>query len=356
MESYNYFGFLEKIKKEKESSYPCIFIYGFNEFLGENVIDTLRKNFLEEKSDFNYRRYYFDNDNSCSINEILNDASSSNFFLQSRKIIVLTIREAKKLSFKKDELSELNTYLKQPNSNTILVIYVSLNTLRDDFKQIKKQKIDKLIKSLDQQNLISIDLDKMYEKEINRYIKNELKEIGISITASALDKLADMKGDDLPSILGQMSLFEIISKTDNVIDTDDIDQIITGVSTHSIWDLTEAIEKESIEKYLNVLRYLFINGIKAPFIIGTLITHYNKIYTAKFLLNNKYSNYDIGKILAQPSFILNRFLNSVKYFSDKKLQKILDLIYKIDMEAKTGGEARVRLSLQNFIFQIKLSP
>ncbi len=151
-----------------------------------------------------------------------------------------------------------------------------------------------------------------------------------------------------------MPLFEIITKTDNVIDTDDIDQIVTGVSTHSIWDLTEAIEKENIEKYLNVLTYLFINGIKAPFIIGTLITHYNKIFTAKYLLKNNYSNYDIGKILAQPSFILNRFLSSVKYFSDEKLQKILDLIYKIDMEAKTGGEEAVKLSLQNFIFQVKI--
>jgi DNA polymerase III delta subunit len=151
-----------------------------------------------------------------------------------------------------------------------------------------------------------------------------------------------------------MPLFEIIAKNDNIIDTEDIDLLVAGVSTHSIWDLTEAIEKENIEKYLNVLKYLFINGIKAPFIIGTLVTHYNKIYTAKFLLKSNFTNNDIGKILAQPSFILNRFLNSVKYFSDKKLGKILDLIYKMDMEAKTGGEDAVKLSLQNFIFQIKI--
>ncbi len=354
MNNETYFSFLNKIKKDKSVSYPFILIHGFNEFLGENIIKQLRDNFLEEKSEFNYRRYYFDNENSCTIDDVLNDASSSNFFLQSRKIIILTIRETKKLTFKKDELATLNEYLKQPNKNTILVIYVSLNVLRDDFKQVKKQKIDKLTKTLEQKNLTIIDLDRMYEKDINNYIKSELKNMGISITASALEKLADLKGDDLPSILGQMPLFEIITKTDNVIDTDDIDQIVTGVSTHSIWDLTEAIEKENIEKYLNVLTYLFINGIKAPFIIGTLITHYNKIFTAKYLLKNNYSNYDIGKILAQPSFILNRFLSSVKYFSDEKLQKILDLIYKIDMEAKTGGEEAVKLSLRNFIFQVKI--
>ncbi len=353
MTNYNYFNFLETIKK-KGSNFPFVFLYGFNEFLGENIISNLSKNFLDEKSDFNYRRYYFDSNNSCTIREILSDATSTNFFLQSRKIIILTIREAKKLSLKKDELADLNQYLKKPNNNTILIIYVSLNTMRDDFKQIKKQKIEKLLKNLSQGELISIDLDKIYEKEIKNYIKKELREIGLSITASALEKLADIKGDDFPSILGQIPLFEIIAKNDNVIDTEDIDMIVAGVSTHSIWDLTEAIEKENIEKYLNVLKYLFINGIKAPFIIGTLVTHYNKIYTAKFLLKSNFTNNDIGKILAQPSFILNKFLNSVKYFSDKKLGKILDLIYKMDMEAKTGGEDAVKLSLQNFIFQIKI--
>jgi len=352
MPEYNYFKFLE-ILKNKKDFFPFIFIYGFNEFLGEKIIATLVENFIEEKSEFNYRRYYFDNENSSSIEEVLNDATTANFFLQSRKIIVLTIRDHKKISLKKNELAILNDYLEKPNSNTILIMYVSLDTIRDDYKQIKRQKIDKLSKSLLQKNLISIDLDKIYEKEIKNHIKKELNKINISITASALEKLVEIKGDDLPSILSQMPLFEIITKTDNVIDTEDIDQILTGVSTHSIWDLTEAIEKENIEKYLNVLRYLFIHGIKAPFIIGTLISHYNKIYTAKFLLKNNFSNYDIGKILAQPSFILNKFLYTVKNFSDKKLRKILNMIYEMDMEAKTGGEDAVKLSLQNFLFQIK---
>ncbi len=354
MQQYNYFRFIEKIKEKDRTDYPVILMHGFNEFLGENIIDTLSNRFLESRSDFNYRRYYFDHEDSCTVNDILNDAASSNFFLQSRKIIVMTIRDQKKLTFKKNELEELREYLAKPNKNTILIIYLSLNLMRDDYKSVKKQKVDKLLGKLDTPSLIAVDLDKINEKEIYQFIKKELKKSNISITASALDKLSDIKGDDIATVLGQMPLFEIIDKTDNIIDTEDIDQIISGISTHSIWDLTEAIEKEDVGKYLNVLRYLFINGIKAPFIIGTLITHYNKIYTAKFLLKSHFSAYDIGKILAQPSFILNRFLNSVKHFSEDKLLRILDLIYKIDLEAKTSGEESVKLSLQNFIFQVSM--
>ena len=62
---------------------------------------------------------------------------------------------------------------------------------------------------------------------------------------------------------------------------------------------------------------------------------------------------DIGRVLNQPTYFLNKFINSVRNFSDKRLQQILEIIYKLDYESKTCGEDFVRLSLQSFIFEIK---
>jgi DNA polymerase III delta subunit len=101
------------------------------------------------------------------------------------------------------------------------------------------------------------------------------------------------------------------------------------------------------------LRYLFINGIKPTLIIATLITYYNKIFTAKFLLKRRFPVNDIGKVLQQHPYFLNKFMNSVKSFSEKRLLDILDIIYKLDYEQKSSGEESARLSLQNFIFQVR---
>jgi DNA polymerase III delta subunit len=138
------------------------------------------------------------------------------------------------------------------------------------------------------------------------------------------------------------------------IDSEDIDKIITGVEAHSIWDLTDAIESEDAQKYLKILKYLFMNGIKATLIIGTLATHYNKIYIAKFLIRQKFPAQEIGRALGQHPYFLNKFISSARNFSEKRLQHIIRLIYDLDYESKTSGEESARLSLQNFAFRVKL--
>ena len=340
--------------KSGSGNFCFTILHGFNEFLGEQLIDSFCRHFLEKKSDFNYRRYYFDMDNQGNWGEIIQEAKSSSFFIQSRKILVAVIREEKGINLNKTDMEILKNYLKNPNSNTVLILYFSLNSSKDEYRQIKKSKISPLIEQLDSSNTCCVDLDRILEAEVKNYLKSYLKERGISITASALEKIIELKGEDYASIINQLPKFEISSHQENSLDTDDIEMIITGIEPHSIWDLTEAIENEDTPKYLEILKYLFINGVKPAFILGTLITHYNKIFTAKFLLKHNFPVNDIGKVLQQPHFILNKFIHSVRNFSDVKLQQILKIIYQIDLELKTGGEETARLSLQNFIFQIKL--
>ncbi len=351
----SYFEALNRIQTGKEQ-FPFTLLYGFNESLGENIVKALVEKNLEKKSDFNYRRYYLESGSDHDWEEIVNEVNSSSFFIESRKIIIVMIRETRKLTLEKASKDLLQKYLRSPNLNSNLIMYISLNTMKDDFKQLKKQKITSLLKDLESPHTLAVDLDNIYEREIKNYIKNYLKQRTITITPTAVDKILEMKGDDLASIINQMTKFEIadIAGEERVLDADDVDWVITGIEAHSIWDLTEAIETENISKYLKVLQYLFINGIKPAFIIGTLITYYNKIFTAKFLMKQKYSAADIGKALQQPSFMLDKFIHSVRNFSKSRLLAILDIIYKLDYESKTASEDSARVSLHNFIFQIKL--
>jgi hypothetical protein len=71
-------------------------------------------------------------------------------------------------------------------------------------------------------------------------------------------------------------------------------------------------------------------------------------------MKHRFSTADIGKVLQQPAFILNRFITQVKNFPDAKIQAVLNLIYRLDYESKTSGEESARISLQNFVFQVKL--
>ena len=354
MPDVSFFRLLEQIKT-KEKTFPVTILYGFNEFLGQKIIRAFSDTFLVERSEFNYRRYYFDAEYAdTSWEEIISEAKSSSFFVQSQKMIVVTIREEKKITLQKYDLDLVKKYLQKPNPNTLLVIYISLNAIKDDFQQIKRQKISKLLKELNSPNFYSINLDNISDMEVRRYIQGTLKSSGRTITASALDKIMEVKEEDSVSVLYQLPMLEIAQVENGSIDSGDIDKFITGVEAHSIWDLTDAIESEDTRKYLKILKYLFMNGTGVALIIGTLVTHYNKIYIAKFLIKQKFPSQEIGRALGQHPYFLNKFLTSARKFSEKRLRHILRLIYDLDYESKTSGEESARLSLQNFAFRIKL--
>jgi DNA polymerase III delta subunit len=354
MPDVSFFEFLNRIQAGNESV-PVVILYGFNEFLGERIVAAFKDTHLGERTDFNFRRFYFDSEyTETNWEEIVSEANTSSFFVQSRKLLVVTMRDEKRITLKKYDKELLESYLKHPNPNTILVIYFSLNVIKDDFKQVKRQKIDKFIKDLSSPNCISVNLDRISEVEFKRYVTRYLKENGMSITASALDKIIEIKEEDFISTLYQLPKLEIADVEGRSIDSEDIDKIITGVEAHSIWDLTDAIEADDAGKYLKILKYLFMNGIKATLIIGTLITHYNKIYIAKFLLKHNFPIDEIGRVLSQPRYFLNKFIQSARRFSDRRLKHILKMIYDLDYESKTSGEESARLSLQNFTFRSKL--
>ena len=353
MPEISFINILSKIKSGKEA-FPITVLFGYNEFLGEKVIRAFCDTFLEERTEFNYRRFYFDPEYSdTSWEEIISEAKSSSFFVRSRRIIIVTIREEKKISLLKADKELLASYLEKPNPNTTLIIYISLNLIKDDYKQARTQKINKFLTDLNSPKCFTVDLDKLSDAEVKSYIRQYLKEAGMGITENALEKIREIKDDDFISVISQLSRLEIADVQDKTIDYEDAEKLVTGVEAHSIWDLTDAIESEDAGKYLKILRYLFINGTKAALIIATLVTHYHKIYTAKFLLKQNVPVSVIGKELGQHSYFLNKFIASAKSFSDKRLNQIIQMVYNLDYESKTTSEDSARLSLQNFPFRLK---
>jgi DNA polymerase III delta subunit len=352
MPETTFFNFINRVRGERTSP-PLLVLHGFNEYLGEHVIAEISRSFGQEKTEFNFKRYYFDSEEENSWEDILNEANSSSFFISAKKIITVAIRSEKKLALDSAAKEAIARYLQKPNPHATLIIYVSLDIGRDDYKQLKKGKLESLLRCFQSPQTIVIDLDRTPELEIKNYVKQYLKERKITITVGAIEKIQEIKGDDFISIIQQLPKLEAAAASSLSIDNEEVDELITGINSHSIWDLTEAIEREDASAYLDILKYLFINGIKPSFIIGTLISYYHKIYTAKFLMKHHFTIPDIGKVLQQPSFILNKFIALVRNFPDFKIQEVLKLIYRLDYESKTSGEDSARISLQNFIFQVK---
>lgn len=352
MSPQGFFSFLSRISSDRNPP-PFTVLYGFNEFLGEWVVRAYVKTFLEDPTDFNFRRYYLENGGEDNWETVMNEARTSSFFIQSRKVIVVTVRDTRRVPLSKTDAKLLREYLENPSPHSLVILYLSLDLPLDDYRQLRKSRLKTLLKELDLPACMPVDLDQVRDSEVSRYMTNGLKKRGVHITSGALERLKEILGERFVAALQWIDPFESWARGEGNIDIEDIDLMVTGVDPHSIWDLTDALEQEDPSAYLRVLRYLFSNGVKPAMVIGTLVTYFNKIFTARFLLRQHRSVSEVGRLLQQPSFFLDRFIRTVRRFSDERLARILDLIYRMDFESKTGGEEAARLLLQQFIFQLR---
>lgn len=349
-----FFPFWQKVRGEKH--FPAIAVLsGYNEVLGEWIIRDAIKNLPSERTDFNCRRFYLDGDeDGASWEAVLQEASSATFFLQSRKILTLVIREESKLKVNKEDKARIAAYLARPNPYTTLFVYVSLALTRDEFKSLAKTHLATFLKLFAGDQAWLVNLDAIGKTDIQGYVKGTLRERGISITAGAMDKLMELKGDHALGVLLSLPRLEAAAYGSKSLDSEEIESTTTGVAAHSIWDLTGAIEAGDAAAYLRTLRQLFIDGIVPTHIIGTLVSHYHKIYLAKLLLARKFPVGEIGKLVQKSGFILDKFIAQVRQMSDREIATALKLIYRLDTLSKTtGGEDAAQVLLQTFFFQAR---
>lgn len=332
---------------------PVFFLSGYYEFVGEWVIKWAARQFLGEPTAFNLSRLYHDSDEPASWSELLSEAKSATFFVADRKVLVYVLRDKNKSLPGGDELAELEGYLRNPNANTLIILYQSMEFSPDDFKQYRKQRLDPLSEKLASLPLLWVDLDKADSREIENWIRRQAEQSGVRLGAVALSRMFELWADEPLRLLPHVPKVLASVSAGREVAVEDVEKLVSGMTTHSIWDLIDAVEKLDVKAYMSVLKYLVISGVKPPVIIGTLVTHYNRVLMAKLLLKNRVGSQEIGRILKQPSFILNRFLRMVSSISDQRLRRTLQLLYQLDYESKQAGEASSRLLLETFILELK---
>ncbi len=94
----------------------------------------------------------------------------------------MAIRDEKKIALSAAAKKAVAAYLQKPNPHATLIVYVSLDLSRDDYKQLKKEKLARLRENLESPHTVSIDLDRTGEAEIRNFIKGYMKERKITIT------------------------------------------------------------------------------------------------------------------------------------------------------------------------------
>ncbi|MBI1812036.1 MAG: DNA polymerase III subunit delta [Nitrospirae bacterium] len=245
--------FLQEIDKGLTS--PAYLLYADNEYMIEEALSSVKKTIPETEMAFNFNVFDMDSADSIPTTGEITDTLNTVSFFGSRRYVV--VRNLQKISTK--EFRKFQSYIANPSPNSVFLMSYT-GTLKKEMKESTK-------------GLKSICLD-MRENDLPVWIKEKIRQKGITIKDDAVEYLIGVVGDDIGLLSSEIE--KLASFGNETITITGIKEIVEGSRDYSVFDLTNALREKNIEKVFRIYRTL--SETTEPYnLLGAINWQYSKM-------------------------------------------------------------------------------
>ena len=174
---------------------------------------------------------------------------------------------------------------------------------------------------------------------LNHWIKQELQQAKLRFDPDVPETLADLFGEDLPSIAAEIYKFVVLEEK---LSSERVRHIVNRPAARSAFDLIEACAKGDAKTALSICHSLMNQGEAPAKILGALTWQYNLVARCVGL-QDKHQRLDAGTVtrsLRTSPYVAKKALALAKPLDEARLEHILRLILKADMAIKSGKDER----------------
>lgn len=276
--------FLQEIDKGLTS--PVYLLYADNEYAIEEALSSVKKTISETEIPFNFNVFDMDSADSIPTAWEITDTLNTVSFFGSRRYVI--VRNLQKISAK--EFKKFQFYIANPSPNSVLLMSYT-GALKKEMKESTK-------------GLKTICLD-MRENDLPVWIKEKIRQKGITIKDDAVEYLIGVVGDDMGLLSSEIE--KLASFGNETITIGIIKEIVEGSRDYSVFDLTNALRERNIEKVFRIFRAL--SETTEPYnLLGAI-------------------NWQYSKMLLQANNTLQR----------KDFSRAFELLNNADIQIKTSG-------------------
>jgi DNA polymerase III subunit delta len=260
-----------------------------------------------------------------SLGDVLNYARK--FPMMAEKQLVV-VKEAHLLSdlANKDSLALLETFVKTPQTTTILVL--SFAKAQDERKT--------WVKAFATQGQI-LNFKKMYDNEVPDFIMSHCADLKLKISPKAVQLLSEHIGNNLQAIHNELDKLKVNLKPEEAIDASAIEKYVGISKDFNVFELQKAILDKNVLKCYQIVKYFGDNSKDHP-MQPNIIILYN--FFSKVLLTHgskSLSDAELARILGVNPYFLKDYKRATQVYPVGHLMKIINVLNTTDLKSKGIG-------------------
>lgn len=302
----------QRLQKKIE---PCYLVQGEDILLYDKALELIKDACNLQLEEFNFIKFDEDSFNGDAVIDTLQTLP-----MGSEKKIVL-LKNVTKLS--EDFKKKLISYLKNPVLSSCLVIFDFFN------------KFDFIISE-------KVSAKRLDEKSLAEIIEKEITDSGKLIKKDAVELLISYCCDYYSLIHNELQKLKSCNR--DVIETRDIENMVTREVEYTVFELTEALSKKDADKAVSLLNLMD----KDTKTFSLIANHFRRLF---FVSISKESDADLSKLLGVKEFAVVKARQLAKNFSKIQLKNIYELLDDVDLYIK-NGQMQIENALYYLIFGI----
>ena len=169
------------------------------------------------------------------------------------------------------------------------------------------------------------------------WVRQELGEAGLNVQQDVPQTLADLFGEDLPSIAAEIQKLSVL---DEELSSSRVRELVGRLAARDAFDLIEATAAGEAARALAVCQSLMSQGEAPPRVLGALTWQYNLVARCVALQEGR-ARVDaalVAQTLKQRPFIAKKALAIARKLDEASLHQALVLILEADIAMKTGRD------------------
>ena len=304
---------------------PLYLIYGEEQYLVQNAIHKIKKNFGEMVAGINY--ILVDDTNVDSLISILETPA----FGYDKKLIIIKNSGL----FKKDGRKKSGSPLQDKIADYI----------KNDFSLIKDENIvvfteieaDKnIVFEAIQKNGIVVNIEELKPIQLVKKLKQICSMYHVNCDDATLNYLIETSGTNLQNLINEIrKLIEYAGK-DGTILKEDVDYLAVKQIESVIFDLTDNLAIRKIDVALDILDNLIYQKEPVQKILITLYNHFKKIYLCTIAIKVNRDIISSLELKPNQTFLVSKYKKQASYFKERELRKILQELTDLDYNSKNG--------------------
>ena len=317
-------------RKELKAFY---FLYGNEDYLIDEISSRIEKIFDDDVG-LNFKVYTEEN---FEINDSIKHIETLPLMNDKKLILFKDINFFRCNSENADEkyASFLKALSETRDNNVVLII--DHNSRDKDDKYQKFYNDNNPIAKFFKGNGILIDLFKLDEAALNKYVVNRFAKAKKIIDKVEAAYIIRNCGTNLKNLYNECDKVITFVEDRERITREDIDSIISSNIDDNVFNLITWINTNKYDEALKIYGELITAGRSPDEIIALLVNNYKNLMIVKSYIDKSKGQNEIAKLMGQAPWQVNRLMSVNKFTTRENLENKLNMAMKLVLSRNKDG-------------------